>query len=230
MSALSPRDEPVRAPFPRLDPSGARPAAVLARIERWGLLAGVTGCVANALLVALWAVAIPGDARYEWTGPANDVMGAVSVAAAVPLAWALLDHLGHPPRLARLTRVAVAAMVVTVALSLLLVVGVIPFPVQGAGAVACLVAIFAWLWSVGHAARSTGRLPGGLARAARAIAAAFLAAVPLAGVAVVLPRDSVAQLATGGAAVLLCAGAYLAYPVWQLVLAARIGRLAVPRA
>ncbi len=230
MSAVTPRDEPVRAPLPRLDPSGARPAAALARIERWGLLAGVTGCVANALLVALWAVAIPGDARYEWTGPANDVMGAVAVAAAVPLAWALLDHLDHPPRLATLTRVAVAGMVVTVALSLLLVVGVIPFPVQGAGVVASLVAIFTWLWGVGHAARSTGRLPAGLARAARVIAVAFLAALPLAGVAVVLPRDSVAQLATGGAAVLLCAGAYLAYPVWLLVLAARIGRLAVPRA
>ena len=69
-------------------------------VERWGLLAAVTGLVSNALLLGLYTVAQKNSA-YEWTGPANDVIGAVSSGATIPVALALLTVLGEPRSMRR---------------------------------------------------------------------------------------------------------------------------------
>ena len=59
-------------------------------VERWGLLAGVTGQVGNVLLIALYVLALPGLETFEWTGPANDVIGGiVFTGALIPVAFAL---------------------------------------------------------------------------------------------------------------------------------------------
>ena len=42
-------------------------------VDRWGLLAGVTGFLGNALLVVLFTT--PADGPYAWTGHANDIVG-----------------------------------------------------------------------------------------------------------------------------------------------------------
>ena len=79
-------------------------------MERWALVAGVTGCTANGLLLALYTVALPGNHAYDWTGPANDVVGAVAGLAMIPMARGVRDLLGGPGRLPLLTRaVAVSA-------------------------------------------------------------------------------------------------------------------------
>ena len=66
-------------------------------VERWGLLAAITGIVSNGLLLALYTVA-QRNSGYEWTGPANDVIGAVSSGATIPVALALVTVLGEIPR------------------------------------------------------------------------------------------------------------------------------------
>jgi len=90
------------------------------RVERWGLLAAVTGMVSNALLLALYTVARRNSA-YEWTGPANDVIGALSSGATIPVALALMTVLGRPRALRIATRLAVLAMGLIVVLSVALV-------------------------------------------------------------------------------------------------------------
>jgi len=84
-------------------------------IERWGLVAGVTGVAANVLLIALYALALPDVGDFDWTGPANDVMGGIvstgqrfRSAVVLMLGWTAVIGLAGattrslPPVLARL--------------------------------------------------------------------------------------------------------------------------------
>jgi hypothetical protein len=195
-------------------------------VERWGLVAAVTGIVSNALLLALYAVA-QRDSSYEWTGPANDVIGAVSSGATIPVALALVTVLGETRALRLATRLATAAMALIVALNLALVSGLIPFAVQAAGAGAAVVAMFGWVLVVGRTGRTTGRLPGRLGRAAELIGAAALVATPLVGLSLLLPAGSVPQYLVGGAGLLLAGPALAAFPVWMLLVSNRLrGHLA----
>ena len=52
-------------------------------VDRWGLVAGVTGFLGNVLLVVLFTT--PADGPYAWTGPANDTIGVVSTLAIIPV-------------------------------------------------------------------------------------------------------------------------------------------------
>ena len=194
------------------------------RVERWALVAGVTGCTANGLLLALYAVALPGNHDYDWTGPANDVIGAVAALAMIPMARGVRDLLGGPGRLPLLTgTLAVSAAAMAIA-SGLLVTGRIEFPVQGVVGTGFAVALLLWTGSAGRWAAVTGALPPRLARAARLIGRGGLAGLPLAAVGAALPRGSVAQYAVGGAGVGLVLAAYLALPVWQIRLSRAMSR------
>jgi hypothetical protein len=195
-------------------------------VERWGLLAAVTGIVSNALLLALYTVA-QRNSSYEWTGPANDVIGAVSSAATIPVALALVTVLGETRARRLATRLATGAMALIVALNLALVSDLIPFAVQGAGAGVAVVAMFGWVLVVGRTGRTTGRLPGRLGRAAEVIGAAALAATPLVGLSLLLPAGSIPQYLVGGAGLLLAGPAFAAFPVWLLLVSSRLrGHLA----
>lgn len=127
------------------------------RVERWGLVAGVTGCTANGLLVALYTVGLPGDSSYEWTGPANDVVGAVAALSLIPMTAGVRDLLGSPGRLPALTRLVAVGATASAASSVLLVTGRLSFEVQsviGTGFGAVLL-----LWTAA-AGQSAGPLPG----------------------------------------------------------------------
>lgn len=203
---------------PQLDEAAAR------RVERWALVAGVTGCTANGLLLALFTVALPGNHAYDWTGPANDVIGAVSGLAMIPMARAVRDLLGAPGRLPLLTgAVAVGGVALAVA-SGLLVTGRIEFPVQGVVGAGFAVTLLLWTDSAGRWAAVAGALPRRLARAARLIAGLGFAGFPLAAVGAALPRASVAQYAVGGAGAGLVLTAYVALPVWQIQLSRAMSR------
>ena len=209
-------------------------------IERWGLVAAVTGMVANVLLLALYTVAQRNSA-YEWTGPANDVIGAVSSWATIPVALALLTVLGlfvgaksrsnatlrvagSSATLRVATRLAVVAMGLIVTLNVALVTDVIPFSVQAAGAGICVVAMFAWVLMVGRTGQTTGQLPGRLARTAQLMGAAVLTATPLVGLSLLLPAGSIPQYLVGGAGLLLVVPAFVAFPIWLLLLSTRLRR------
>ena len=193
-------------------------------MERWALVAGVTGCTANGLLLALYTVALPGNHAYDWTGPANDVIGAVSALALIPMARAGCDLLGSPGRLPLLTRAVGVSAVAMAAASGLLVTGRIEFPVQGAIGTGFAATVLLWTGSAGRWAAESGALPPRLARAARIIARVGLAGMPLAAVGAALPRGSVAQYAVGGTGIGLTLAAYLALPVWQILLSRAMSR------
>lgn len=205
-------------PAPGLDEGAAR------QVERWALVAGVTGCTANGLLLALYSVALPGNHNYDWTGPANDVIGAVSGLAMIPMAQGVRDLLGAPGRLPLLTGAVAVSAAAMASASALLVTGRIEFPVQGVVGTGFAVTLLLWTGSAGRWGAVTGVLPRRLARAARLIAGVGLAGLPLAGVGAALPRGSVAQYAVGGVGVGLTLAAYLALPVWQILLSRAMSR------
>lgn len=188
------------------------------RIDRWALVAGVTGCTANGLLLALWTVALPGNHSYDWTGPANDVVGAVSALATIPMAMGVRDLLGRPGRLPVLTTALVAGNGAMAGTSALLVAQLIPFEVQAVVAIPVVLAQFAWLRSAGRWGRRTGRLSRRLGRVAELAGNAVVVAVPLVGVAALLPRASTAQFAIGGVGAALGLAAFAVFPVWQIAL------------
>lgn len=186
-------------------------------VERWGLLAGVTGIVGNILLIALYALALPGLESFEWTGPANDVIGGiVSTGALIPVAFALRDLLGGGSLVHRMTSVAVLAMVTIVVLALLLVVNVTPFAAQGPGAGAAAVVMFVWVGVVGRAGAAGSTLPRGLARGAVTMGVAASLGALLVGVSLLLPQESIPQYLMGGAGLILVLPAWLAFPVWLI--------------
>jgi hypothetical protein len=188
------------------------------RIERWALVAGVTGCTANGLLLALWTVALPGNHSNDWTGPANDVIGAVSTLAMIPMALGVRDLLRRPGRLPLLTGALVAGNCALAAASALLVAQVIPFEVQAVVAIPVILAQFAWLRSAGRWGRLTGRLSRRLGRVGELAGTAVLAAVPLVTVAALMPRGSTAQYVIGGTGAALGLAAFAVFPIWQIAL------------
>ena len=148
---------------------------------------------ANVLLAGFYAgrastLGVVGSAA-EWAGPANDVVGAVSTAAMVPMALGLLAHLGRPRGLEVVTWAAVGAMV---ALSVLGPAAARRHPVRrsAAAAVPAVAVIFGWLLLVGRAGRATRRLPASLSTAAITIGTGLLTAFPLLGAAALLPTGS----------------------------------------
>lgn len=191
-------------------------------IERWGLVAGVTGVVANLLLIALYALALPGVGDYDWTGPANDVMGVVSSAAIIPVAFALRDLVGGGALVRWLTMATAAALALTVVLSLLLVTDVIPFEAQAAGAIPVIVVLFVWLGLIGRAGAASEALPGWAARTAMAMSVLMVAGMAIGAGALALPWESAAQYIVFGAAAVIGAPGYLGFPVWLIVLSGRL--------
>ena len=106
----------------------------------------------------------------------------------------------------------------------LLVTGRIEFPVQGAIGTGFALALMLWTGSAGRWAAESGALPPRLVRAARLIARVGLAGLPLVAVGDALPRGSAAQHAVGGTGIGLTLAAYLALPVWQIMLSRAMSR------
>jgi hypothetical protein len=186
------------------------------RVERWALVAGVTGCTANGLLLTLYAVALPGNSGYEWTGPANDVVGAMSSLAIIPMAIGVRDLLGSPGELPALTGTVAVGGAASATGSALLLSRRIDLPVQSAVGGVFALSLLLWTGSVGRWGGRTGLLPMRVARAARIIAAAGLGGIAVAGLGALLPRGSVAQYAVAGPGVAAALAAFVAIPMWQL--------------
>jgi hypothetical protein len=175
-------------------------------IERWGLLAGVTGVAANVLLVALYlSFAFPMMWASGWTGPANDVVGGiVSTGATIPVALELGKLAGGRSlvRAATVLAVAMAAIAVT---SALLVVDLIAYERQVFVAIPAVAIMFIWTAVTGWSGVATRLLPSRLAQLAVAIGLAGSAGM---------------MLATGS--LLFGIPAFLTFPVWLIALSNRL--------
>ena len=94
----------------------------------WAMTSGITGLVANLLLVLFFLFAQPfGEVRQDfmWLGTANDWLIVVQFLTFIPVALALRRWLPATRAVRLTTAVAVVAMVGTAVLQLLLIAGVL---------------------------------------------------------------------------------------------------------
>lgn len=190
---------------------GGRRAALFASA------AGVTGIVANLLLIGFYVLLVGRPEGGGSLGSANDLVGSLSTALMIPAAFALHEWL--PDR--RSTRVAqsigIGSMAVLTVGGPLLVFGVLPFEVQLPIAATAVQLLAGWLLMVNRSLRRSPAFPPGVARFGQYCGGSMLAGALVVGLALLLPWMSVPQLILFGIAV-PCVAGYLAIPLWFLFL------------
>ncbi len=204
-------------------PQRTTPAALalaVRTVDRWGLVAGVTGTLGNVLLAILFLT--PADGPWAWTGPANDTIGIVAALTMIPVAAGLLTVCGNRPGLGAVTSLAILAMVMIAAVSLLFVLGRAPFSADVDSSYVGLAVIFGWLLAVGRAGRASGRLPRQIAGWGMALGAAGLAGGVLLTASTLPPAGAAFQHVAFAAGALAAGPVFAAYPVWLVVLSYRL--------
>ncbi len=185
------------------------------------ILAGTAGLAANAFLILYFALARPWqpghDGPWEWLGPANDITGSLSMAALIPVIVHIRRRVPGDRLLGLLSVGGVLAAAASAAAGPLLVGGLITLDTQFVVAGVGLPVIFGWLWRAGRAAGRIALLPPRTARFGERIGMTALGATVLAGIGSLLPVGSPAQHVVVGRAALPGLPAYLAFPVWQVV-------------
>jgi hypothetical protein len=189
-------------------------------VDRWGLVAGVTGVLGNVLLAVLFTT--PTDGPHAWTGPASDVIGVVSTLAIVPVVAGLLTVCGNRPGLGAITALAITALAAMAVAELAYVLGVVPFTAEVDGTFAGLIVVFGWLFAASRAGRTSGRLPRQVASCGIALGAAGLAGAVLLAASVPTPAHSLAHAIAFGAGGLISGPVYAVFPIWLIVLSYRL--------
>lgn len=183
--------------------------------------AGVFGIIGGLQLLGFYVVDFGLPQRGGPLGSANDLMAAPAGTMMIPVALALHAML-QPRQAVLLTLTGIAAMVGMAMSGPLLVYGVIDFyPTQlaiGAGSAALLLV---WI-------TLTSRLVGRFlfwsapARLGRALGLAYVTALALLAVSLLLPSTWVAQQIALGAGLALGGLAWLAMPFWFLLVGAQL--------
>jgi len=189
------------------------------------VLSGVTGLIANLALILFYVLAKPwhtATSGWSWWGPVNDVVGAASMGAFIPV----IVQLGRRVPGSQLLRVlgwgsvaAAAALVLVVGPMLL---GWLPLAVQFAVAGVGLPVLFGWIWVINRTGLRTRTLPRGIARWGVCIGAGAVAGTALAVVGIMLAWGSTGQYVLLGIGAALGLPAYLAFPIWVIVLGRRV--------
>jgi hypothetical protein len=198
----------------------------------WALTSGISGVLANVLLVLFFLLANPfgrsgplaGDVGQDfmWLGPANDWVIVVQFLTFIPVALALRGWL-PPTRSVRLaTAAAVGAMIATAVLQLLLVAGVLEFDVQVLLVVATFLVVYGWVLTASSTGHRYGTLPRSVTRFGLLLGASYPVGLLIAAAGLLFPSGSAAQLAFVVPGVIIAAPGWLALPVWPLVLARRV--------
>ena len=194
----------------------------------WALTSGITGLLANVLLVLFFLLAQPFGVNgplaeagqdFMWLGSANDVVIVVQFLTFIPVALALRRWL-PPRRSVRIaTAAAVGAMVVVAVLQLLLVAGVLEFDVQVMLVVAMFLVIYAWVIAVSSTGHRHGSLPRSVTRFGLLLGVSLPVGLVIAAAGLLFPSGSPAQLAFVIPGVAVAAIGWLGLPAWPLVLA-----------
>lgn len=196
-------------------------------VRPWALASGLAGIAANLVLVLFYVLATPWRAgsSLSWLGPANDLLVLVQFGALAPVLEALRGQVGADQRGRWWAVVGLIGSAGVVVLQGLLVLGVLPFPVQ-----VVLLAPFAvvTVWAVGavsRAAASAGVLPDALGRFARGLALGLVAGVALLAVAGVVGAALGLGWVVWVAGSLPAVAVWFAFPFWAL----RLSRVASPQ-
>ncbi len=176
---------------------------------RWATAAGVTGLVANALLVAFYALEV-GRAPLGPVslGSLNDLVGSVGTALMVPVALAF-----GPPWVRRL---GLAAMGVLTVAGPLLVFDVLSFHVQLPIVLTAFLVLAAWILLTSR--HIDGALPASVSRLGVLCGGGVLVGAAVVGLGFLLPWMSGLQLVVFGVGGVTAVLALLAIPVWFLLL------------
>jgi hypothetical protein len=188
--------------------------------------AGVAGVAANGLLVGFFASRAAEFSPGEVLGPANDLVGSLACAMMVPVVVAVRPLLPEGRGVVVMQTAVLTALGVLTVNGPLLVLGVVPFETSSAISIGAGMVLAGWLLTANRWMRRRGTLRRSPARLGELVGATTLAAGAGAGLALaLLPKGSTAQVVA-----LVLAGvpgvlAWLATPVWFLLLG---GRSAVP--
>ena len=178
------------------------------RTRSFALAAGAVGMLANLLLIGFYALEL---GREPITGVSlgwlNDLTGAAGTALMIPVALAF----GPAP----LRALGLTAMTVATVGGLLLVFGVLTFEQQLPVVLAAFAALALWMLLAARQLTGARRRVGVLA------AAGVLVGMPVVGLGLLFPLTSWPQLALFGAGALVALPAWLAMPVWFLLLSRR---------
>lgn len=197
----------------------------------WALTSGITGLLANVLLVLFFLLARPfgvdgplAKAGHDlmWLGSANDVVIIVQFLTFIPVALALRGWLPYTRSVRLSTAAAVGAMVTTAVLQLLLVAGVLEFDVQVLLIVATFLVVYTWVVTASSTGHRHGTLPRSVTRFGLLLGASYPVGLIIAAAGLLFPSGSAAQLAFVVPGVAIVAVGWLALPVWPLVLARRV--------
>jgi hypothetical protein len=220
---------PVTAGHGPIDPAGMEDATRLPdRIpaRALALVSGVVGLVAGLFLLGFFALDVSGVRLAGVLGLVNDALGAVQFAALAPVALALGRRLPASRTMRVAMAVAVAAMVAFAILSVLLATGLLTFSQQIGPVMVAILVIYAWLLLVNLVAHRSRTLPRSVTSTGVLLGVALGTGLVLVAAGYVLP-GTLGQLATwlgyGLAAI-----AWLALPVYVLLLATRVFSVASP--
>ena len=199
-----------------------------ARPVLWALTSGITGLVANVLLVLFFLLAQPFGVNgplaeagkdFMWLGSANDVVIIVQFLTFIPVSLALRRWL-PPTRSVRLvTAAAVVAMAAVAILQLLLVIGVLEFDVQVVLVAATFLVVYAWMIAVSSTGHRHGTLQRSVTRFGLLLGTSYPVGLIIAAAGLLFPSGSATQLAFVVPGVVIAAIGWLGLPVWPLVLA-----------
>jgi hypothetical protein len=188
----------------------------------WALTTGITGLLANMLLVLFFLLAQPfGEARqrFMWLGSANDWAIVVQFLALIPVALALRSWLPDTRAVRLSTAAAVVAMAGTAILQLLLIVGVLPFEVQAALIVVMFLLVYGWVLAASSTGHRHGALPRPVTRFGLLLGVTFPVGLLIAIAGLPFGWGTAAQLAFGVPGLVLGSASWLSLPVWPLLLA-----------
>jgi hypothetical protein len=195
--------------------------------------AGITGILANLSLIAMYVLlglqsGNPEDgtlssSAFHMTGSANDLLGSLSTALMIPVAFFLGKRL---PRLRGARFVQTAGLAAMALLSVggpLLVLGILAFEVETPISMVALILLILWVLLVNRWLRLSHALPHRLARFGEFLGAGFLAGYVIVGLGLLLPWMSWPQLVVFGVGFLVGLPGYLGIPVWFVILGRYLG-------
>jgi hypothetical protein len=203
----------------------------------WALTSGITGMVANVLLVLFFLLGQPFEVDgplaaagqdFMWLGSANDVVIVLQFLTFIPVALALRRWLPPTRSMRVATAAAVGAMAAVAILQLLLVTELLEFDVQVVLVVATFLVVYAWVIAVSSTGHRHGILPRSVTRFGLLLGVSYPVGLVIAAAGLLFPWGSPAQFAFVIPGVAIAAIGWLGLPVWPLVLARTVFSKAPP--
>ena len=191
-------------------------------LPAWAMTTGITGLVANLLLVLFFVLARPfGEVQqtFMWLGTANDWLIVVQFLTFIPVALALRRWLPATRAVRLTTAVAVVAMAAIAVLQLLLIRGLLDFGVQVGLVVLMFLLVYAWVLAASSAGHRHGSLPRPVTRLGLLLGVCFPVGLLITAAGLAFGWGSPGQLAFAVPGLVIGGVGWLALPVWPLLLA-----------